>query len=343
MRKSNRFSARLRKSMGQGELLQKRTPVLGAQQERQTPGGLIVPKNTPDPTPKPPPDPVKQPSLMDAPKASLGKKVRTAAKNVATGQKGFGTRTEGKVKGAAKDVLGKIGEGFKTELGNFRRDQAGIGGGPAKPPQQSEADQDMFAQQTGRKQTQQTKRNQRMYQRMSASGGQAGGKSPQNVQNRQPVGQIKSFNPALASLLAVSAGFAASDAVVNASGARGARSITDDQLNLFNVMANKKRGKKLRKEHSPLPPIQGLVWDEGAKRWRKPENVGKTASEVQGKKRIRGSALGQTAKSPGGTSAGKGRGRGYSKGRAQRIATGDIGVAGIPGSKTASKKRRRRK
>jgi hypothetical protein len=169
--------------------------------------------------------------------------------------------------------------------------------------------------------------------------------SPQNVQNRQPVGQIKSFNPALASLLAVSAGFAASDAVVNASGARGQRDITDDQLRLFETMANKKRrGRKLRKEHSPLPPIQGLVWDEGAKRWRKPENVGKTASEVQGKKRIRGSALGQTAKQgPGGTGAGKGRGREYSKGRAHRIATGDIGVAGIQGKSSSRRRKRKRR
>jgi hypothetical protein len=202
----------------------------------------------------------------------------------------------------------------------------------------------MFQQQVGRKKgsgltAQDRRRTAGAFQQKNPSR-----QSPQNVQNRnRAVPQMKSFNPALASLLAVSAGFAASDAVVNASGARGARSITDDQLNLFNVMANKRRGRKLRKEHAPLPPIQGLVWDEGAKRWRKPENVGKTASEVQGKKRIRGSALGQTAKTPGGTGAGKGRGREFSRGRAQRIASGDIGVAGIPGKSSKLKRRRKRK
>ena len=184
-----------------------------------------------------------------------------------------------------------------------------------------------------------------MNQRQWGSGsGQSGARSPQNVQNRpQPAPVAKSFNPALASLLAVSAGFAASGAVVNAAGARGARDITDDQLRLFETLANKKRGRKLRKEHSPIPPIQGLVWDQGAQRWRRPENVGKTASEVQGKKRIRGSGIGQTAKTPGGTSAGKGRGRGYSRGRAQRVATGDIGVAGAQRSKTPTKKRHKKR
>jgi hypothetical protein len=227
----------------------------------------------------------------------------------------------------------KIGEwaGGQAEqaagvLGEFVREKAGIGGGAAAPAEQSQADQEVFQQQSGR----------------SSGGGQTARLRRQN-QRAFRSNTKKSFNPALASLLAVSAGFAASDAVVNASGARGARSITDDQLNLFNVMANKRRGRKLRKEHAPLPPIQGLVWDEGAKRWRKPENVGKTASEVQGKKRIRGSALGQTAKTPGGTAAGKGRGREFSRGRAQRIASGDFGVAGIPGKSSKLKRRRKRK
>ena len=295
----------------------KQTPLQTAQRGQQQAGQTPTPSGT-TPTPK-----------------SYGSKLATKIGKIGTGI----------AVGQQGDKLGaKISEGFKTELGRFRSDQAGIGGGPAKPPQQSEADQEMFQQQVGRRKgsgltTQDRRRTAGAFQQKKTSI-----QSPRNVQNRQPVGQIKSFNPALASLMAVSAGFAASDAVLNAAGGRGARSITDDQLRLFETMANKKRGRRLRKEHSPLPPIQGLVWDEGAKRWRKPENVGKTASEVQGKKRIRGSALGQTAKQgPGGASAGKGRGREYSRGRAQRIASGDIGVAGIQGKLRGTKRRKKRK
>jgi len=277
-------------------------------------------------------------SLGNAPKAPFGKKVKAAfaPKNIAAKQKKF----EGGVIGA----LAPAARGAREELSRFRAEKAGAGGGQTQQPEQSGADQDIFGQQAARARgggqtTQGARRNQRAFGNQRAASKQ----SPQNIQNRPRPGVAKSFNPALASLLAVSAGFAASDAVVNASGARGARSITDDQLNLFNVMANKRRGRKLRKEHAPLPPIQGLVWDEGAKRWRKPENVGKTASEVQGKKRIRGSAIGQTARSPGGTAAGKGRGRAYSRGRAQRVAAGDIGVAGTDASKLSSKRRRKKR
>ena len=314
-------------------------------------GGFKPAQNTPKPaattppagtTPKPantqqPPAQQQATGKFGAPKASIGKKTQFAAKQGAAKAGGFGKKVEGGILGAL-GAMGRETRGFvraKAGASQYVDPDTGQSSGDSTDPGQGvesgqTAEQaDTFQQQVNR----------------SRGGGSTARERRQvnRAYAQQKSMTKKSFNPALASLLAVSAGFAASDAVVNASGARGARSITDDQLNLFNVMANKRRGKKLRKEHSPLPPIQGLVWDEGAKRWRKPENVGKTASEVQGKKRIRGSALGQTAKSPGGTSAGKGRGRGYSRGRAQRIATGDIGVAGIPGSKKASKKRRRRK
>jgi len=272
---------------------------VGQQQAGQTP----TPTGAPTPQPKP-----YGSKLATKVGSGIGKVGGALA-----GKSGVEQKVGGALQGAA--------EGFGREWKKFTRDTAG-----AEGPQQSQADQEVFQQQSGR----------------SSGGGQTARLRRQNQRAFQS-NTKKSFNPALASLLAVSAGFAASDAVVNASGARGARSITDDQLNLFNVMANKRRGRKLRKEHAPLPPIQGLVWDEGAKRWRKPENVGKTASEVQGKKRIRGSALGQTAKTPGGTGAGKGRGREFSRGRAQRIASGDIGVAGIPGKSSKLKRRRKRK
>jgi hypothetical protein len=48
----------------------------------------------------------------------------------------------------------------------------------------------------------------------------------------------------------------------------------------------------LMKDHLPMPPRQGEVWDELKHRWVKPENAGRTVAEVQGEKRIRGSGVG---------------------------------------------------
>jgi len=41
-----------------------------------------------------------------------------------------------------------------------------------------------------------------------------------------------------------------------------------------------------------VPPRQGLVYDEAKKRWTRPEEVGKTVSETQGKKRFRPTGTG---------------------------------------------------
>ena len=43
------------------------------------------------------------------------------------------------------------------------------------------------------------------------------------------------------------------------------------------------------KDHQPTPPREGLVWDAVKHRWARPEHVGETVIETQGKKRIRGS------------------------------------------------------
>ena len=45
-----------------------------------------------------------------------------------------------------------------------------------------------------------------------------------------------------------------------------------------------------------VPPKAGLVFDPAKHRWAKPDSVGKTVSEVQGKKRIRGSGTGAESK-----------------------------------------------
>jgi len=64
----------------------------------------------------------------------------------------------------------------------------------------------------------------------------------------------------------------------------------------------------LEKEHSSIPPRQGLQWDAIKHRWTRPENIGHTVTEVQGKKRIRGTGTGAHERSVGGHGSGKVRG-----------------------------------
>ena len=48
----------------------------------------------------------------------------------------------------------------------------------------------------------------------------------------------------------------------------------------------------LYKDHAPLPPRYGLLWDAVKHRWTRPEKVGRTVWEVQGKIRYRGTGSG---------------------------------------------------
>jgi len=64
-------------------------------------------------------------------------------------------------------------------------------------------------------------------------------------------------------------------------------------------------GVNVQKEHSMSPPRAGEVWDAVKHRWVKPENVGHSVSEVQGKKRIRGTGTGVHERSVGGHGSGK--------------------------------------
>ena len=50
--------------------------------------------------------------------------------------------------------------------------------------------------------------------------------------------------------------------------------------------------KDIEKDRLSIPPRQGLVFDPAKKRWTNPDNVGKTVTEVQGRKRIRGTGTG---------------------------------------------------
>jgi hypothetical protein len=65
----------------------------------------------------------------------------------------------------------------------------------------------------------------------------------------------------------------------------------------------------LYKDHAPVPPRYGLMWDAVKHRWTRPEKVGRTVWEVQGKKRLRGAGTGahertRSTKGAGGKGAG---------------------------------------
>ena len=75
----------------------------------------------------------------------------------------------------------------------------------------------------------------------------------------------------------------------------------------------------ISKEHAPIPPRQGLVWDEQKKHWTRQEHVGHTVAEVQGKKRVRGTGTGVHERSKGGA-GGKGAGMSAEAGRRFRSA-----------------------
>jgi len=78
----------------------------------------------------------------------------------------------------------------------------------------------------------------------------------------------------------------------------------------------------LLKDHAPVPPRQGLLWDAVKHRWTRPENVGRTVTEVQGSKRFRGSGTGVHERRVGGH--GRGSIRGLQAGRRFRGVT-DVG------------------
>jgi len=78
----------------------------------------------------------------------------------------------------------------------------------------------------------------------------------------------------------------------------------------------------LLKDHAPVPPRQGLLWDAVKHRWTRPENVGRTVTEVQGSKRFRGTGTGVHERRVGGH--GRGSIRGIQAGRRFRGVT-DVG------------------
>jgi len=81
----------------------------------------------------------------------------------------------------------------------------------------------------------------------------------------------------------------------------------------------------ISKDHAPVPPRQGLQWDELKKKWVSSDHLGKSVIEVQGKKRIRGSGTGVHEHSiHAGRAGGKGEGSGEAGRRFRSVA--DAGV-----------------
>ena len=96
----------------------------------------------------------------------------------------------------------------------------------------------------------------------------------------------------------------------------------------------------ISKDHAPVPPRQGLQWDELKKKWVSSDHLGRSATELQGKKRIRGSGTGvhEHALASGGA-GGKGVGSGVAGRRFRSV--GDAGVQSPHESKHVAGYKRR--
>ena len=176
---------------------------------------------------------------------------------------------------------------------------------------------------------------------------------------------LEKISPGLARLMGAAAGWALSDSIVEAGGGsprgqmspaqqrewerlvrnsmRRGRGLTKEHMdNLrghwddlsdtyvrrvpINNSLNVRKEVILSKDHLPIPPRQGLMFDPVKHRWTSPDKLGKTVTEVQGKKRIRGSGTGVHEHSlKAGRIGGKGVGASAEAGRRFRGAT-DVGV-----------------
>ena len=133
---------------------------------------------------------------------------------------------------------------------------------------------------------------------------------------------MRKMSPALANLLSAAAGWAlsadtASSGVPPEMAAEWERAQSrEDKKKLQVEMVRKLKGIRksdddpfLELDHAPVPPRMGLMWDAVKHRWTRPEKVGRTVWEVQGKKRLRGSGTGVHERSrAGGGAGGKGQG-----------------------------------
>ena len=116
---------------------------------------------------------------------------------------------------------------------------------------------------------------------------------------------MRKMSPALANLLSAAAGWAlsadtATRGVPPEMAAEWERAQSrEDKKKLQEEMVRKLKGIRksddgpfLELDHAPVPPRMGLMWDAVKHRWTRPEKMGRTVWEVQGKKRLRGSGTG---------------------------------------------------
>ena len=80
----------------------------------------------------------------------------------------------------------------------------------------------------------------------------------------------------------------------------------------------------LQKDHAPVPPRIGLMWDAVKHRWTRPERIGRTVWELSGHKRIRGTGTGSHERSVKVGGVG-GRGAGSASAGRRFRSIGDVG------------------
>jgi len=185
---------------------------------------------------------------------------------------------------------------------------------------------------------------------------------------------LQKISPGLAGLMAAAAGWAMSDEIVRSGGGSPRGEMTPQQVRDWERTLRRTMRKKdmsldkssweelqktyyddsdlyfrrvpvpnavdISKDHAPVPPRQGLQWDELKKKWVSPDHLGRSATELQGKKRIRGSGTGvhEHALHVGGA-GGKGVGSGVAGRRFRSV--GDAGVQSPHESKHVSGYKRR--
>ena len=133
---------------------------------------------------------------------------------------------------------------------------------------------------------------------------------------------MRKMSPALANLLSAAAGWALSSDTASrgvppemaaewerAQSREDRKKLQEEMIRKIKRVRKSDDGPFLELDHAPVPPRMGLMWDAVKHRWTRPEKVGRTVWEVQGKKRLRGTGTGaheRTRSTKG--SGGKGQG-----------------------------------
>ena len=156
-----------------------------------------------------------------------------------------------------------------------------------------------------------------IYQRAIARGEDAWNKQKQKIAEKKGGSTQKAMliekrmSPALSNLLAAAAGWALSGDTASknvppemaaewerAQSREDKRRLQEEMIHRMKRMRKSDDGtflddlEMLYKDHAPVPPRYGLMWDAVKHRWTRPEKVGRTVWEVQGKKRFRGTGTG---------------------------------------------------